>query len=140
MTIGPTPNKYFSSGLCELFGHLPENMWKSKSSSCQNWLKTLIMRVKSTYFVSLTYFIVTSLHRDLHVYKIGYTSTNLKTYTLVTEENVELLYFLKYAYHLRIPFILFCPFDGNIAGNIAKILEKYHVFHTFSSEFQEEFG
>ena len=34
----------------------------------------------------------------------------------------------------------FCPFDRNIAGNIAKISAKYHVFQPFSSKFQAKFG
>ena len=68
---------------------------------CSSWnTSPLIMRVKSTYFVSLTYFIVTSFRRNLHVYKIVYTSTKLETYTLFMQENVDFCgIFLKNAYH-----------------------------------------
>ena len=55
------------------FGHFCQNYSLKLDLStriCQNCLRTLIMRVKSTYFLSRTYCIVTSFHRDLHVYRV----------------------------------------------------------------------
>ena len=85
----------FFRHFCQYFK--PNLDWNTRI--CQNCLRRLIMRVKSTYFVSLTYFIVTSFRRNLHVYKIVYTSTKLEKYTLFMQENVDFCgIFLKNAY------------------------------------------
>jgi len=74
------------------------------------------MCVKSTYFVPLTYVIVTSFHSDVHVFKIVYTTTKMKAHIFVLQENVHFCdIFLKNSYHIakniayRIPQIRIAP-------------------------------
>ena len=61
------------------------------------------MCVKSTYFVPLTYVIVTSFHSDVHVFKIVYTTTKMEAHIFVLQENVHFCdIFLKNSYHIAI--------------------------------------